>query len=77
MEKKIELTDELLDQVAGGTILPDNWKEIIDANAPLYLNMYKGITYEEACVKIKEFLTDPQDYKLVCEYIKKYFPNTK
>ena len=77
MEKKMELTDELLDQVAGGTDLPKDWKSIIDANAQIYLNMYKGITYEEACKLIQSFLTDPEDVKLVCEYIKKYFPNNK
>ena len=74
MENKIEVPMELLELAAGGRTLPDNWEEIADSLAPQYQKMYKDITYEQACMMVKQLLPDPEDQELLFEYLKKYFP---
>ncbi len=71
MEDK-KIPDELLQQISGGT-LPDNWQQLADMYASMYLKMYKGVTYEKACEMLKSYFPDPEDQKLLFEYIKKYF----
>ena len=72
MNKKYSLPDEMLNSVSGGK-LPVGWQKIADSMAPGLLQKYPGITYEEACEKLKQYITDPEDYAAVSEYIEKYF----
>ena len=54
MNKKFSLPDEMLNSVSGGK-LPLGWQKIADSMAPDLLQQYPGITYEEACEKLKQY----------------------
>lgn len=66
------ISDELLENITGGK-LPVGWQKMADALYPQYKAQYPDVTYEEACVLLESFFTDPEDLALVKEYIKKYF----
>lgn len=69
-----ELQLDELEDISGGK-LPDNWQTMADQLIPMYLNdpQYQGITYEQACELLKSYVKDPDDYKAICDYAKKYF----
>ena len=67
-----KLSDELMGLVSGGT-LPEGWEKTADELAPMFLKMYGDKTYDEALVILKQYVTDPEDYQQIAEYIKKYF----
>ena len=71
MEKENMISDELLENITGGK-LPVGWQKMADALYPQYKAQYPDVTYEEACVLIQPYITDPEDYALVIEYIKKF-----
>ena len=72
MNKKYSLPDEMLNSVSGGK-LPLGWQKIADSMAPGLMKQYPGITYEEACELLKQYITDPEDIAAISEYMKKYF----
>ena len=63
-----KISDDNLDKVTGGS-LPDGWENIADMIAPSYLKQYPNITWEEA------YVSDPSDYEVIKNYMKKYFPD--
>ena len=75
MEDKKELSLDSLDSVSGGSELPDNWEQLAEKLAPMYLKKYAGKTFEEACDIVRTFLKDPEDQEKIINYIKKYFPD--
>lgn len=75
MEDKKELSLDLLDSVSGGSELPDNWEQLAEKLAPMYLKKYADKTFEEACDIVRTFLKDPEDQEKIINYIKKYFPD--
>lgn len=68
------MEDELLDLVSGGK-LPEGWEKLADMYAPKFIKMYedKVKTYDEALVVLQQYVTDPDDYAAIAEYMKKYF----
>lgn len=70
------LDDAWMELVSGGT-LPAGWQATVDALAPMYLQSYPGISYEEACAKLEELggsqLGDSNDLAEIKAYIKKFF----
>lgn len=75
MEDKKELSLDSLDSVSGGSELPDNWEQLAEVLAPMYLKKYAGKTFEEACDVVRSFLKDPEDQEKIINYMKKYFPD--
>ena len=75
MEDKKELSLDALDSVSGGSELPDDWEQLAEKLAPMYLKKYAGKTFEEACDIVRTFLKDPEDQEKIINYIKKYFPD--
>ena len=75
MEDKKELSLDSLDSISGGSELPDNWEQLAEKLAPMYLKKYEGKTFEEACDIVRTFLKDPEDQEKIINYIKKYFPD--
>lgn len=69
---KQELSPEFLDRVAGG-VLPEGWEQMAEQMAPMLKMQYPNATYEEACEILKSYVSDPDDYATLCEYIKIYF----
>jgi len=72
MKNTKKLPDEFLNLVSGGT-LPEGWEEIADQMAPAYLAQYPNITFEEASAMLKQYVTDPDDFAAIQNYMKKYF----
>ena len=70
--EKHELGLEALDKIVGG-VLPEGWEKTADMLAPSFKKQYPDATYEEACEILKGYITDPDDYAQVAEYMKKYF----
>ena len=72
--KDYKISDDLLQEVSAGTsILPENWQEIALSMVSQYKSLYKGITYTEACAKVCQIITDPDDQAKVLEFLLQFF----
>lgn len=71
-DKENMLNDELLSLVSGGC-LPPGWEKLVDQLAPSYKAMYPNANYAQALEILKQYVTDPEDYKALAAYIKKFF----
>lgn len=72
--KENYIPDDLLQQISGGeSMLPENWQEQAMQYIPLYKNMYKNITFAQACDKVRETFPDPGDQEKIIEFLRQFF----
>ena len=68
----IKLPDDLMANISGGK-LPKGWQIIADSMAPSFMEQYPNATYEEALGILGQYITDPEDFAEIAEYMKKFF----
>ena len=69
-----KLPEELMSLVNGGK-LPPGWEKIADKMAPGFIAQYGDVSWEEALNILSTYVTDPEDYEKIKDYMKKYFPD--